>query len=117
MLPSDNLLIFNCDIPPCQLHTLISYTSGLISLRNHNDIAIRLRNKLSGKAMIVTIEISKKSLPSLTFVIRRSRAVPFRIENFSSFPIQFAQQQHGIIRKAFYQWSDSTIILPYHQAD
>lgn len=83
---------------------------------NSSDIAMRLRNKLTGKALIITIEYKKNGL-SLNIIIRRSRAVPFRIENLSTVPLEFAQQRPSILGIFNKKWDDSTILLPYHQAD
>lgn len=79
---------------------------------------MRLRNKLTGKALIITIEFRKRDCASISIIVRRSRAVPFRIENLSTVPLQFAQQQSSpILRTLFNKYADSTVLLPYHQAD
>jgi len=91
--------------------------SGLVSMRKkRRDVSLRVRNKLTGKAIIVTIEFNRlNKTPNVLVVIRASRSIPFRLENLTTIPLQFTQPSFfGGFRSRGLE--EPTILLPYHKA-
>jgi len=67
--------------------------SGLFRIRlNRREVTMRLRHKMKGQIVIVTVEVrtTKKSAVSL-IVFRESSYPPFRLENHTMYPLNFGQ--------------------------
>ncbi len=90
--------------------------SGLFSVRsNRREVTMRLRHKMKGQTVIVTVEVrsSKKSATNL-LVFRQSNHPPFRLENHTMFPLHFGQ---ALARLGSEESDVDSLLLQYQNAD
>lgn len=90
--------------------------SGFFSIRsNKRELTMRLRHKMKGQSVIVTVEITatKKSATSL-LVFRQSNHPPFRLENHTMFPLHFGQ---ALARLGSEESDVDSLLLQYQNAD
>lgn len=90
---------------------------------NQGETFVRIRNKLSGRMIIIQIEMREASKSPGVFVeIRPASHPPFRIENHTTTPIQFYQplfdESDGteIVSSVPMESIDTIVVLPYHCA-
>ncbi len=72
--------------------------SGSFKIRlNRREVTMRLRHKMKGQTIIVTVEVraSKKSSTYLV-VFHESSHPPFRLENHTMYPLSFGQALSGL---------------------
>jgi hypothetical protein len=90
--------------------------SGKFNIRlNRREVTMRLRHKMKGYTVIVTVEVieRKKSSTSL-LVFRQSSHPPFRLENHTMYPLHFGQSSTRVGSED----SDvDSMLLPYQSAD
>lgn len=90
--------------------------SGLFSVRsNRREVTMRLRHKMKGQTVIVTVEVrsTKKSATSL-LVFRQCNHPPFRLENHTMFPLHFGQ---SLARLGSEENDVDSLLLQYQNAD
>jgi hypothetical protein len=90
--------------------------SGLFSVRsNRREVTMRLRHKMKGQTVIVTVEVraTKKSATNL-LVFRQSNYPPFRLENHTMFPLHFGQ---ALARLGTEENDVDSLLLQYQNAD
>eukprot|EP00562_Extubocellulus_spinifer_P016440 CAMPEP_0178577680 /NCGR_PEP_ID=MMETSP0697-20121206/21133_1 /TAXON_ID=265572 /ORGANISM="Extubocellulus spinifer, Strain CCMP396" /LENGTH=4375 /DNA_ID=CAMNT_0020212987 /DNA_START=145 /DNA_END=13272 /DNA_ORIENTATION=+ len=93
--------------------------------RGQREMYVRLRNRLTGRIMIVQIELREASkAPGVYVEFRTASHPPFRLENHTTVPIQFYQPVFGGIEgvatsvpTSNVEASDTIIVLPYHSAN
>ena len=90
---------------------------------NQAETFVRVRNKLSGRMIIIQVEMREASKsPGVFIEIRPASHPPFRIENHTTTPIQFYQPLFDegdgpeIIPLVPVESIDTIVVLPYHCA-
>lgn len=96
--------------------------SGRFQVKSNNrEITLRLRHKLKGHTMLVTVELQAKQVTGTCVLVFRPAAhAPYRIENHSMYPLQYRQISSSFrLNKLSRRGEDyqDTVILPYHHAD
>ena len=82
---------------------------------NRREVTMRLRHKMKGHTVIVTVEVLEKTKsPTSLLVFRQSSHPPFRLENHTMYPLHFGQSSKRIGSAD----SDAdSMLLPYQSAD
>lgn len=90
--------------------------SGLFKIRlNRREVTMRLRHKMKGQTVIVTVEarVTNKSATSL-IVFRESSHPPFRLENHTMYPLNFGQ---ALSRLGAEENDYDSLLLQYQNED
>jgi len=82
--------------------------------RNRTEVTMRLRHKMKGLAVIVTVELIEEKGGTNMLVLRRSSHPPFRLENQTMFPLLFGQ---SAARMGSEETETDAMLLPYQRAD
>jgi hypothetical protein len=90
--------------------------SGQFKVRlNRREITMRLRHKMKGHTVIVTMEIRSRQKSSTSLLIfRQSSHPPFRLENHTMHPLHFGQSSARI---GLEESDVDAMLLPYQSAD
>lgn len=98
--------------------------SGRFQTRpSRGDVTLRLKHKLKGQRILVTIEFHdwKQEAGTCIIVFRPAVHAPYRLENNSIFPIQYRQMSSPFDADNTLPTSPSSspdsVILPYHNAE
>ncbi|CAJ1918125.1 unnamed protein product [Cylindrotheca closterium] len=82
---------------------------------NRREVTMRLRHKMKGEAVIVTVEVqTEKNSSTYSLVFRQSTNPPFRLENQTMHPLYFGQ---SAISRSSQEADADTMLLPYQSAD
>ena len=93
----------------------LSHRSGKFNVRrNRTEVTMRLRHKMKGLAVIVTVELVEKKGGTNMIVLRQSSHPPFRLENQTMFPLLFGQ---SLARMSSEDTEADAMLLPYQSAD
>lgn len=90
--------------------------SGKFNIRlKRREVTMRLRHKMKGYTVIVTVEVlEKKKSSTSVLVFRQSSHPPFRLENHTMHPLHFGQS----LGRVSSEDSDiDSMLLPYQSAD
>jgi hypothetical protein len=90
--------------------------SGKFNIRlNRREVTMRLRHKMKGHSVIVTVEVlERKKLSTNVLVFRQSSHPPFRLENHTMHPLHFGQSS---TRVGSEESDVDAMLLPYQSAD
>lgn len=90
--------------------------SGKFHIRmNRREVTMRLRHKMKGERVIVTVEVqAEKNSATCLLVFRQATNPPFRLENQTMHPLYFGQSATARSSK---EADADTMLLPYQSAD
>lgn len=89
--------------------------------RSRREMIFRLRHKLKGHTLIVSVDFYlKNSAGTCVIIFRTATHAPYRIENHTMYPLQYRQIPQ-LLERILLRSTDSSfkdnVILPYHHAE
>lgn len=75
---------------------------------------MRLRHKMKGLTVIITVELAEKKGGTSLLVLRQSNYPPFRLENHTMFPLLFGQ---SAVRMSSEENEADAMLLPYQRVN
>ncbi len=89
--------------------------SGKFKIRlNRPEVTMRLRHRMKGQTVIVTVELIEKKSSTNMIILRQSSHPPFRLENHTMFPLHFGQSS---ARMGSEDTEIDAMLLPYQSTD